>query len=97
MKTNEIKWSDEECAQIEHHLEHVLASSVFASAENLQVLLNYLVEETLAGRGKRLNQTSIAIDALGRDERFDPTTIRDWRARKDKSGHWIEHLQRAGY
>ncbi|MGH8630229.1 MAG: tetratricopeptide repeat protein, partial [Burkholderiales bacterium] len=32
----------------------------------------YLVNETLAGRGERLNQTGIAIDVLGKDARFDP-------------------------
>ena len=36
-------------------------------------MLTYLVEETLAGRGERINQTSIAIDALGRGVEFDPT------------------------
>jgi len=51
----------------------MLASPVFAASVRLQQILRYLVEETMAGRGRRINQNSIAIDVLGRDAQFDPT------------------------
>lgn len=66
------KWSAAEKNKIMEQLERVLAGHTFATAGQLQRLLRYLVAETLAGRGKRLNQTCIAVDVLGRDERFDP-------------------------
>lgn len=58
--------------QIREYLTKILDSPVFATARRQQHLLRYLVDETLAGRADRLNQNSIAIDALGRDESFDP-------------------------
>jgi len=52
-------------------LEKILSSADFARSERLSTLLNYLVRETLEGRGERIKATSIAIDLYGRDESFD--------------------------
>jgi len=65
------QWTVVERAQIEDQLAKLLSSASFGSAKLLQHLLKYLVEETLAGRGDRINQASVAIDVLGRDESFD--------------------------
>ena len=58
---------------IREQLSRILASQVFLVSARQQQLLTYLVEETLAERGDRVSQASIAIDVLGRDERFDPS------------------------
>ncbi len=55
-------------------LSRALASPVFVQAQRQRRLLRYIVEESAAGRGGRLNQFSIGIDALGRGADFDPTT-----------------------
>src|SRR5690606_1482412 len=46
---------------------------IFAQASRMAALLRYLVEAELAGTGRELNQSRIAIDVLGRNARFDPT------------------------
>lgn len=42
-----------------------------ASSPKLRQLLRYLFEETLAGRGERISQYSIAFDCYGLSDRFD--------------------------
>jgi TolB-like protein/Flp pilus assembly protein TadD len=67
-------------------LQAVLQSETFQRTKRLRELLQYLVSETLAGRGDRLKQFTIAVDAFGRDGGFDPrvdTSVRTeaWRLR----------------
>ncbi|BBP51464.1 hypothetical protein PHLH3_10900 [Pseudomonas sp. St386] len=67
-------------------LHAVLQSETFQRTKRLRELLQYLVSETLAGRGDRLKQFNIAVDAFGRDGGFDPrvdTSVRTeaWRLR----------------
>ncbi|CAD5201551.1 tetratricopeptide repeat protein [Pseudomonas sp. FEN] len=67
-------------------LQAVLQSETFQRTKRLRELLQYLVSETLAGRGDRLKQFNIAVDAFGRDGGFDPrvdTSVRTeaWRLR----------------
>ena len=60
--------------EIESELIRVLESDGFVRAPRLCEFLRFVVEEELAGRGKRINGTQIAIDVYGRDENFDPRT-----------------------
>lgn len=59
----------------EHEINQALSSiqgnSGFARSRRLSALLDYLVNESLAGRGDKIKATSIAIDFYGRDESFD--------------------------
>lgn len=65
----------------------VLHSEAFRRAKRLRQLLQYLVSETLAGRGERLKQFNIATEAFGYDgDDFYPqlqTSVRTeaWRLR----------------
>ena len=59
---------------IREQLERVLSSAQFASAESARRLLRFLVEETLAGRGARLKEYTLATDVFGREASFDPKT-----------------------
>ncbi|MEJ2626046.1 MAG: hypothetical protein P8Z80_16410 [Pseudolabrys sp.] len=61
-----------EPAEIRAALADVLASQSFSKSAQLTNFLRFVVEETLAGRGKRIKAYTIATDALGRDETFDP-------------------------
>lgn len=55
-------------------LSRVLASEGFTRSPRLCEFLSFVVEESLAGRGKRINGTQIAIEIYGRDETFDAAT-----------------------
>jgi TolB-like protein len=66
------QWTPADRERVLSQLNRILGSRTFAAASRLQELLKYLVTEAVSGRGNRLNQASIAIDVLGRDEKFDP-------------------------
>ena len=55
-------------------LDRLLQSSVFAQSIRMQGFLRFIVEETLAGRGRDLKEYTIALDVFERDESFDPQT-----------------------
>ncbi len=52
-------------------LSRILASPAFERSKRLSSLLQYLVAETLDGRGERIKALTIAMDIFGRDESFD--------------------------
>ncbi len=51
----------------------IQASSAFSSSRQLSLFLAYIVEKTLAGESDRIKAYSIATEALGRPESFDPS------------------------
>jgi hypothetical protein len=53
-------------------VERVVASRVFRDSPQLIAFLRYIVEETLAGRAEGIKGYSIATEALGRSDDFDP-------------------------
>jgi TolB-like protein/Flp pilus assembly protein TadD len=57
---------------IQTELERILQSDDFASARSLRQFLQFVVTETLAGRGDQLKEYTIAVRALGRGVDFDP-------------------------
>ena len=56
------------------HLRHVLSSASFAGSTRASALLAFLVEETLRGQSERLKEYTLGVEALGKDESFDPRT-----------------------
>src|SRR5262245_61845996 len=54
-------------------LDRLLASADFDASPRSRDFVRYIVEETLAGRGEDLSQTSIATRVFGRREDFDAT------------------------
>jgi hypothetical protein len=54
-------------ASVREALERILASPGFDASARNRRFLEYLVEETLAGRAGRLKGLTIAIDVFGRD------------------------------
>ena len=53
-------------------LARVLASGAFARSGQLQRLLRFVVEETIAGRGDRLKEYVIGVEVFSRPAAFDP-------------------------
>jgi TolB-like protein len=57
--------------EIRAQLSRILASDDFVRSPRLRGLLEYLIEESLAGRIGKIKATTIAIDVYGRDSSFD--------------------------
>ena len=58
--------------EIRAALEHMAASEAFRGSPQLVAFLRYVVEETLRGASDRIKGYTIAVEALGRAENFDP-------------------------
>jgi hypothetical protein len=61
-------------AEVTAAMTRVLASNTFRGAERSRRLLQFIVEETLAGRGDRLKDYTLGAEGLGRGDGFDPRT-----------------------
>ncbi|MCG7521782.1 tetratricopeptide repeat protein [Ruegeria sp. Ofav3-42] len=59
---------------IGNQIARMFKSSQFGANERRRAFLNYIVEETLAGRADRLKGYSIGVSVLGRSEDFDATS-----------------------
>jgi TolB-like protein len=59
-------------AEARTELHRILSSAHFNASERNRRFLEYVVEETLAGRARRIKAYSIAIDVFGRGPNFDP-------------------------
>ena len=59
-------------AEVRAALARLIASGALGKSGQLAHFLTYVVEEALAGRAERIKAYTIAVDALGRDTRFDP-------------------------
>src|SRR5262245_46488792 len=67
-------WSESDQAAIRHQLDRILNSDPFQQSQRRQRFLEYLVTETLAGRGERLKAYNVALEVFDRPETFDPIT-----------------------
>jgi hypothetical protein len=60
-------------SEIRSALERVTESVLFRGAPQLTAFLRYVVETTLDGRPELIKAYTIAVEALGRSESFDPS------------------------
>jgi adenylate cyclase len=67
------RWSDSDRKAIREQLDRILKSAPFHQSQRRQRFLEYLVNETLAGRGERLKGYNIALEVFDRPATFDPT------------------------
>ena len=67
------RWSESDQGAIRQQLDRILHSGPFHQSHRRQRFLEYLVNETLAGRGDRLKGYNIALEVFERPETFDPT------------------------
>jgi hypothetical protein len=58
--------------EIRAYLARLLGTAAFQASPRRRKLLAYVVDQTLAGQGDRLEAFDLALSVLGRDERFDP-------------------------
>lgn len=58
---------------IQQELESILASELFGGKKQAGKFLQYIVNETLEGRGERITQYGIAVEALGKPMDYCPT------------------------
>ena len=77
-------------ASVREALERILASPGFDASARNRRFLEYLVEETLAGRADRLKGLTIAIDVFGRDGHDSIRSTIRWSASRRPScaGGW---------
>jgi PAS domain S-box-containing protein len=59
-------------AEIRAALERMVASDMFRTSPQLAAFLRFVVEATLRGEGTQIKGHTIAVEALGRGENFDP-------------------------
>ncbi len=59
---------------VRHHLSRILASKTFSQVERLKLFINFIVEETVAGRGGDLKEYVIGVQVFGKEPSFDPRT-----------------------
>ena len=67
-------WSKSDQKAIREQLVRILNSGPFHLSQRRQRFLEYLVNETLSGRGERLKAYSVALEVFERPETFDPIT-----------------------
>src|SRR6478735_5531865 len=65
-------WSESDQKAIREQLDRILNSGPFHQSQRRQRFLEYLVNETLAGRGERLKGYNVALEVFARPETFDP-------------------------
>lgn len=76
--------------------ERILRSAQFHSSPTLTRLLQWLVDETLAGRGDQIKSYTIAVEGLGKPEQFDSQAdsyprVQMGRLRKALQIHYAQH------
>ena len=67
-------WTEPDQKAIREQLVCILNSGPFHQSQRRQRFLEYLVNETLAGRGERLKAYNVALAVFDRPETFDPVT-----------------------
>ena len=65
-------WSDSDQNAIRAQLDRIVQSGPFAHSPRRQRFLEYIVNETLAGRGGRLKGYNVGLEVFDRPETFDP-------------------------
>ena len=68
-----IDWNTEiEAQAVRAQVARILASEGFARSPRMQRFLDFVVEETLAGRAAHLREYAIAVSVFDRGEDFEP-------------------------
>ncbi|HMK40064.1 MAG TPA: hypothetical protein VK451_00750 [Methyloceanibacter sp.] len=65
-------WNESDQKAIRRQMDRIIHSGPFHQSQRRQRFLEYLVNETLAGRGGRLKGYNIALEVFERPETFDP-------------------------
>ncbi len=60
--------------QVNQTLASILADNRFNASPQMSAFLKYIIEQTLDGHASRIKAYTIAVDALGKSDDFDPQT-----------------------
>jgi Tol biopolymer transport system component len=86
--------SDLSDAAVRAQLDSILASAVFSRSPHLRRFLSFIVEQTLAGQGRRLKESVLAHELYGKGTDFDggndPVVRVDARRLRDKLREFYE-------
>ena len=63
---------DDERQHVNQALQAILATEKFEAAPQMSAFLRYVVEQASAGNQSRIKAFTVAVDALGKPETFDP-------------------------
>jgi TolB-like protein/tetratricopeptide (TPR) repeat protein len=74
MKNQQRKGDFPSTSEIRAALDRVLASPPFPNSPQLLAFLRFVVESALKGEAEQIKSYTIAVEALGRDQSFDPQT-----------------------
>ncbi|MEO0545768.1 MAG: hypothetical protein AAF035_02360 [Pseudomonadota bacterium] len=69
-----VRYSAGEKRQVRAALQEIVRSEHFSTSSQLTDFLTFIVEKTLSGEAEDIKAYTIAVDALGRSEDFDPQT-----------------------
>ena len=75
-------WSESDEQAIRQQMDRIIHSRPFHQSRRRQRFLEYLVKETLAGRGERLKGYNVALEVFDRPETFDPASIPSCASRR---------------
>ncbi|MFK7860132.1 MAG: hypothetical protein AB8B64_14995 [Granulosicoccus sp.] len=64
--------SDDERQHVSEALESILATEKFEAAPQMSAFLRYVVEQAADGNQSRIKAFTVAVDALGKPDTFDP-------------------------
>jgi serine/threonine-protein kinase len=64
--------SKESEERVQQQLARILASKTFQPVERLRRFLEFVVQESVAGRGEQLKEFLIGIEVFGKEDSFDP-------------------------
>lgn len=78
-------------SKIFEELARILASEDFAGSQQLTGFLQFVVDETVEGRGDTLKERTIALKGLGRESDFDPRVDSIVRVAAGKLRRSLEH------
>jgi hypothetical protein len=84
-----VEWPGD--AGIRAELERVVAGPRLIKSPQLVKFLRFVVEAVLTGKGRRIKAYTVAIEALGRDPRFDPLTDPIVRVEAGRLRRALEH------
>ena len=73
-ETTESRDPPPDAEAVRAHLRNILATGEFAASPQLAAFLSYVVERRLEGAEQRIKAYTIATEALGRPDTFDPQT-----------------------
>jgi serine/threonine-protein kinase len=78
-------------ADVREQLARILGGSTFQGVKRLRDLLSFLVEAQLAGRAAELKEYTLATQALGRSDTFDPRIDPIARVEASRLRNRLEH------